>query len=118
MLKNSSAELNLAVNSARVNKTRAKQGVVPIEDNSGLVIFGLLLRSKPNFFIGQLAHEVFSQPVICSVFGNIIKVEPIFLLRRLLLHLITVCNCRLHLLALRQDEIKYIFLLFKHLTRC
>jgi hypothetical protein len=68
MLKNSAAELNLSVNSARVNETCAKQGVVPIEYNSGLVIFGLLLRSEPNFFISQFAHEVFSQPVICSVF--------------------------------------------------
>lgn len=36
----------------------AEQGVVPIEDDAGLVVLWLLLRGDPNFIVSQLGEEL------------------------------------------------------------
>ena len=52
MLQDSTTEGNFAVNAAWVDKASAQERVIPIKNDNGLIVFGLLLRCEPNFFIG------------------------------------------------------------------
>lgn len=51
-----SRELHISVDSTWVDEAGAKQRIVPIENNNSFVVFWLLLRGKPDFFVSELTE--------------------------------------------------------------
>lgn len=58
-------KLSCFVNSSRIYKSGAEQGVIPIENDRRLRLFRLLILSLPDAFIGKFAKKVLTHLVAC-----------------------------------------------------
>ena len=70
-------QFNWFVVAIRADKACAKQGIVPIKNNSSFVKFWFIKWSQPDFLVCQLAQEVSSDTIISPIFRNKIKRKSI-----------------------------------------